>query len=247
MERRRVVVRLQLGHDLGEAAGDLEAVDHRLQVQAGPTHQHGPAAPVSDVGEGVGDCGLEGVRPRRPPTGRPGRSRWCGTSACSAAVGLAVPMSMPRYTCIESTDTSSTSPRWRARARASDDLPDAVVPTMASGGGAPSGSSRWRPAARGWSLTPATTRGRAEHAAPLVGGRHGGVQLEAEQDLVVDADRRGGGGRQPLPALVARSGVDHDGPPGGHELVVDLLGRERVQQRTGRRGGGPGTWARSAG
>ena len=37
-------------------------------------------------------------------------TRWCTTSARSARVGLAVPMSRPRYTCIESSDTSSTSP-----------------------------------------------------------------------------------------------------------------------------------------
>ena len=34
---------------------------------------------------------------------------WWGTSARSAAEGLAVPMSMPRYTCIESTETSSVA------------------------------------------------------------------------------------------------------------------------------------------
>ena len=45
------------------------------------------------------------------------RSRpWCGTAARSAAVGLAVPMSMPRYTCIASTATISTPGRAARRA-----------------------------------------------------------------------------------------------------------------------------------
>src|SRR5258706_13206719 len=57
--------------------------------------------------------------------------RWCGTSACSAALGFAVPMSRPRYTCMESTDTSSTSPRARATSSASADFPEAVGPTIA--------------------------------------------------------------------------------------------------------------------
>ena len=57
-------------------------------------------------------------------------------------------MSMPRYTCIESTETSSRSRCRRARARASADLPDAVVPTTA----------RCRPLT-GWAaLPPATAR-----------------------------------------------------------------------------------------
>ena len=59
-------------------------------------------------------------------------SRWCGTARCSAGVGLAVPMSMPRYTCMESTVTISRSPSAAATARATEDLPDAVHPTSAS-------------------------------------------------------------------------------------------------------------------
>ncbi len=59
-------------------------------------------------------------------------SRWCGTARCSAGVGLAVPMSMPRYTCMESTVTISRSPSAAATARATEDLPDAVHPTRAS-------------------------------------------------------------------------------------------------------------------
>jgi len=38
---------------------------------------------------------------------------------------------MPRYTCIESTDTISMSPRIRAASKARADFPDAVGPTRA--------------------------------------------------------------------------------------------------------------------
>ena len=62
-------------------------------------------------------------------------TRWYGTIARSAADGLAVPMSMPRYTAMESTETSSASGRRRARARANVDFPDAVGPTRATGDG----------------------------------------------------------------------------------------------------------------
>src|SRR5712664_1893129 len=41
-------------------------------------------------------------------------------------------MSSPRYTCIESSETISTSPADRAIASASADLPDAVGPTSAT-------------------------------------------------------------------------------------------------------------------
>src|SRR4051794_16967506 len=47
-------------------------------------------------------------------------------------------MSMPRYTCMESTETSSTSPSRRASSMATVDFPDAVTPTRATGrGGSP--------------------------------------------------------------------------------------------------------------
>src|SRR3954451_23966075 len=59
-------------------------------------------------------------------------TRWCRTSACSSGDGLAVPMSMPRYTCMASAETSSTSPSRRAISRASADFPDAVGPRIAS-------------------------------------------------------------------------------------------------------------------
>src|SRR6185503_15792436 len=56
--------------------------------------------------------------------------RWCGTCASSSGLGLAVPMSMPRYTSAESSDTISTRCR-SATLSASADLPLAVGPRSA--------------------------------------------------------------------------------------------------------------------
>ena len=58
--------------------------------------------------------------------------RWCGTAASSAADGLAVPMSMPRYTRAESTLMISTGRRC-ATASAAAVLPDAVGPARQRG------------------------------------------------------------------------------------------------------------------
>ena len=55
--------------------------------------------------------------------------RWCGAAACSAGVGLAVPMSMPRKTCRESTEMISP-PRWRATPTAAVVFPVAVAPRI---------------------------------------------------------------------------------------------------------------------
>jgi hypothetical protein len=46
-------------------------------------------------------------------------------------------MSMPRYTCIESIEISSTSPSCSATTIATADLPDAVGPTTATMGRRP--------------------------------------------------------------------------------------------------------------
>ena len=60
--------------------------------------------------------------------------RWCGTRARSSAEGLAVPMSSPRYTCIESTETISP-PSCSARSNAMLDFPTAVGPASRIGPG----------------------------------------------------------------------------------------------------------------
>src|ERR1700761_9038900 len=57
-------------------------------------------------------------------------SRWCGTPRRSAGVSLAVPMSIPRYSCIESALTTSP-PTARASSTARSDFPAAVAPTTA--------------------------------------------------------------------------------------------------------------------
>jgi hypothetical protein len=59
--------------------------------------------------------------------------RWCGTAPRWADDGLAVAMSIPRYTLMESAETISTSPRLWATANATSDFPDAVVPTRTTG------------------------------------------------------------------------------------------------------------------
>lgn len=59
---------------------------------------------------------------------------WWGTPRRSSGVILAVPMSMPRYSCIESALTTSPS-RASARATESAVLPAAVGPTTAITGG----------------------------------------------------------------------------------------------------------------
>ena len=136
VERGGVRLGLELGAHLRVLAGDVEVVDDGLQVErrCRPTRRaRRPRASMSARAAGGLRAGTR--RPCSPPTGRARSSRWCGTSARSAAVGLAVPMSMPRYTCIESTETSSQLGSRRASARASADLPDAVAPT----------STAWRP------------------------------------------------------------------------------------------------------
>ncbi len=110
---------------------DLQSVDDRPDVQPGPTDEQRPLAARFDVG----DRG-RGPRPASRVTdhsslGSATSIRWCGTAARSATDGLAVPMSMPRYTCMESSETISTSPSAAATARATADFPDAVGPTIA--------------------------------------------------------------------------------------------------------------------
>src|SRR4051794_18286326 len=62
------------------------------------------------------------------------RSRpWWRTAARSDGVGLAVPMSMPRYTCMASTATISVPATASAAAIATSDLPEAVGPTTTTG------------------------------------------------------------------------------------------------------------------
>ena len=63
-------------------------------------------------------------------------SRWWRTSARSCSVGLAVPMSMPRYTCMGRSTRARPSAHLPGDAIATADFPDAVGPTTASHGDA---------------------------------------------------------------------------------------------------------------
>src|SRR5512133_1121677 len=67
--------------------------------------------------------------------------RWCGTAARSAAMGLAVPTFMSRYTWAESTLTISTA-KHRAISSASAVLPLAVGPISKIAGGNPAAAAR---------------------------------------------------------------------------------------------------------
>ncbi len=86
---------LQRGPHLGPLPGQLEAVDEGIDVEAGPPDEHGwRAAPVEVVEHGT--AGLDEAGQARLLEGSNRSSRWCGTSARSARLALAVPMSMPR-------------------------------------------------------------------------------------------------------------------------------------------------------
>src|SRR5690606_17227035 len=63
-------------------------------------------------------------------------SRWCGTPRISSRVSLAVPMSMPAYSCMESAFTTSP-PSRSASSTARSDFPAAVGPTTAITGTSP--------------------------------------------------------------------------------------------------------------
>src|SRR5581483_57851 len=92
---------------------------------------------------------------------------------CCSGVGLAVARSMPRYTHMESTETISQSPRWRATANAVDDLPEAVTPTRAT------------------ALIGSSAGHRDAHAVPGSGGH-----LQEPARKVVRVTGRDGRGRQ---------------------------------------------------
>ena len=127
---------LELGPHVRPLAGRVEAVDQRRGGR-------GPCRRPARLATAVGAIAARAASPaslvrddREVLAGSTRSMPWWGTSARSAGVGLAVPMSMPRYTCIESTTTSSVPASLRARRRASADLPAPVGPTMATGRGA---------------------------------------------------------------------------------------------------------------
>ena len=121
---------LELGAPGQILAGDAQVVDDRPHVEAGAADEQRAPAPRLDVAQrGAPPAWVRATD--QSSAGSATSTRWWTTAARSASVGLAVPMSMPRYTCIESSDTISTSPSSRASANASADFPDAVGPTSA--------------------------------------------------------------------------------------------------------------------
>ncbi len=105
---RRARLVLESRRHLGEPSRHRQLVDDGSEVEPGSPHEQGtPAAPL-DVAEHVTRLDLEpaegellvGIDEIHEVIRHVGRAR--------PRVGLAVPMSMARYTHIESTDTSST-------------------------------------------------------------------------------------------------------------------------------------------
>ena len=122
---------LEEGAHLRVLPGDFKVVHDGLHIERRPADQQRAVAPLLDVCDRARACCWNHTTvPSSHGSSR--SSRWWRTSACSAAVGLAVPMSMPRYTCMESTDTSSQVASCRASSRASADFPDAVGPDRTS-------------------------------------------------------------------------------------------------------------------
>ena len=123
---------VELGTHLGPLPRQVELVDDRTEVETGPAHEQrrwprsrsrSSARLVrrAELGDREVVRGLDEVE---AVVAAPRRAR--------AAMGLAVPMSMPRYTCMLSIDTRSTAPICRATLMATDDFPDAVDPTIAT-------------------------------------------------------------------------------------------------------------------
>src|SRR5437764_148063 len=92
-------------------------------------------------------------------------------------------MSMPRYTCIESSETISTSPSPAATASATADLPDAVGPTMA----------RWRVRSHHRNRDADTASGRGLDARDQIGPQEvGRGTRDAHLDQLAGACAIGG-------------------------------------------------------
>src|SRR5688572_11450942 len=145
-------------------------------------------------------------------------TRWCGTCARSAAPGLAVPMSMPRYTSAESIDTISSGRRSASRS-ASADLPLAVGPRSAT-------TVRAK-------LAPA---GDVEQRAGDVGGLVRGQPEDGARDLLgFSRSLQGRGGADPVDARrVAAHGVDLGADhAGAHRVDADALRPDFLRKADG--------------
>src|SRR5687767_6078900 len=144
--------------------------------------------------------------------------RWCGTLSRSARPGLAVPISMPRYTSAESSDTISSG-SFSAALSASADLPLAVGPRSAY--------------AVRYKLAPARdVQQRSRDVRSLVRGEpHDGAR-----DLVGLSgarQRRHGADALDAAGVAAREmdlGADHARP---HRVDADALGAHLLRQADG--------------
>ena len=87
---------------------EITSIDHPLDVGANPADEQRPAAASMSASVARAESCVR--RTDHSSDGSATSTRWCTTSDRSARVGLAVPMSRPRYTCIESSETISTSP-----------------------------------------------------------------------------------------------------------------------------------------
>src|SRR6266496_2646969 len=149
-------------------------------------------------------------------SGRTRSRAWWGTRRRSSAVGFAVPMSMPTYTCCESQATISP-PARSASARPSALLPDAVGPSTAT--------KRCRAAAvRGASGTAEAPLDLAERQAQQHRAPVRAVRSQIDRVQLVEQGQRLGAAQH-----VARpnDAVARD----GREQVVDAIQLAGAQRR----------------
>ena len=123
--------RLEACAHLGVGAGELHVVEQRADVEPRaarprPRGRRATRCPAARRGRAPGSR-----RRTRPRAGRARRAGGAGRPRARRACSLAVPMSMPRYSCIASALTTSP-PSACASASPRSDLPVAVGPTTAT-------------------------------------------------------------------------------------------------------------------
>ena len=135
---------LEGGLDGGKACGESEVVDNRPQVEAGAAHQQRMMAPRPAMPRNASRAACWNWVTVNSCRDRPGRGDGAAPRPARPGSASTCPMSMPRYTHIESTETISTSPRRRATSSAASDFPDAVTPRREDDGQAPASGIRTR-------------------------------------------------------------------------------------------------------
>ncbi len=115
VQRQGVRLHLQLGSHRRKPPRDRELVDDRPVIETGAADQQRTVTPLLDGINGRRSP-LPGTRRRwLPPTGRADRAGDGAPRPAPPSVGLAVPMSISRYTCIESAETTSQVGSRRAK------------------------------------------------------------------------------------------------------------------------------------